>query len=748
MNTAKFIPKSLAKPKYLTNTVNIYKTGFRDSLKRHDTNFFRWERPSVRIADTITWLLEHARGQGLTVREDGLELLDFPTLENAVRDFRARHLKLTFMPPKASLESNAQPNYWWIGLQKKSSRTLDDQAYRRVVNPADVPHIVYHSNSKDWDEIRDRDHSEKTFIRLNPQKLHKAVPLYSSTTINRRDGDKVSEVITTPAPNLPSEMFEAAMRVAVQRFPLILRRPLPEVRTRRRGRKSREKRLYIVTDRAQPCSVKKQILHANTTTVARAAVEALLTDAERCEVKIGWARTDTTSLSLSVYSTSVPLQALTIISTVSSGASVIAMNAYLPSLAEEAPEVVKDPQGSLSLDNSDHGPESAEARAYCVKPLNRHPRLRFPLNPLHHLRTKLSSRISSLGMAASGVERAQEDMRENERDWNLMSEIHVAWIRLVICSGELDILKHIKAQGTANPGANHILSLLDDFEHYGPHGNHVCLVFKPMGPDMSKYRRLFLKPRVPIPVMKKIVKQLLFALAFLHDTCRIIHTDIKPQNILIETPAINEMFEKAPSEAFQLQYSALDPPNDFYSQSEQLSSAEEDLARASDVSVRLADFGTSSWFSKHLTEWIQPQMLRAPEVILGADWDFKTDIWSLGLIIWELAEGALVFDGTWTAPAPYTSEAHLAQMEAVLGNMPESLLVRSKNRDQYFNSQGNLLMPSTFTPLPLEDICRNPDLSVSEQELFLDFIKSMIRLDPKERHDVRSLLDSEWLNQP
>ena len=41
----------------------------------------------------------------------------------------------------------------------------------------------------------------------------------------------------------------------------------------------------------------------------------------------------------------------------------------------------------------------------------------------------------------------------------------------------------------------------------------------------------------------------------------------------------------------------------------------------------------ASWIDKHLTEWIQPQMLRAPEVILGAEWDHKVDIWNLGLIV-------------------------------------------------------------------------------------------------------------------
>ncbi|KAG7110757.1 Serine/threonine-protein kinase SRPK like [Verticillium longisporum] len=266
---------------------------------------------------------------------------------------------------------------------------------------------------------------------------------------------------------------------------------------------------------------------------------------------------------------------------------------------------------------------------------------------------------------------------------------------------ELDILKRIKAQHIQHAGKCHILGLLDDFEHHGPNGNHVCLVFKAM--------------------------------------------DIKPQNILIESPAINNMFEQTPPEAFRPRGSPLEPPNDFYMASTQLSSIEEDIAHPTELSIRLADFGTSSWFNKHLTEWIQPQMLRAPEVILGADWDNKVDIWNLGLVIWELAEGRLLFDGAWTINAPYSPEAHLAQMIAVFGSVPRTLLARSKNRDRYFDTDGKLLEPPAFPPCSLEQFSKNPDNSESEKKKFLSFIDSMIRLDPEERLDATKLLASEWL---
>lgn len=65
--------------------------------------------------------------------------------------------------------------------------------------------------------------------------------------------------------------------------------------------------------------------------------------------------------------------------------------------------------------------------------------------------------------------------------------------------------------------------------------------------------------------------------------------DIKPQNILLETSSIREMFEHAPPEAFAPDSQA---GSGHVIESIQVSSADEDLAQSTDVSVKLADFGT------------------------------------------------------------------------------------------------------------------------------------------------------------
>lgn len=107
------------------------------------------------------------------------------------------------------------------------------------------------------------------------------------------------------------------------------------------------------------------------------------------------------------------------------------------------------------------------------------------------------------------------------------------------------------------------------------------------------------------------------------------------------------MFKNAPSGVFTPD-STPEPPDDFYVESVQLTSGEEDITTSTTLTVRLADFGTckemfhwfvssnvvlASWYDKHLTEWIQPQMLRAPEVILGAPWDWRVDIWNMGALV-------------------------------------------------------------------------------------------------------------------
>uniref|UniRef100_A0A915LVJ1 non-specific serine/threonine protein kinase n=1 Tax=Meloidogyne javanica TaxID=6303 RepID=A0A915LVJ1_MELJA len=78
-----------------------------------------------------------------------------------------------------------------------------------------------------------------------------------------------------------------------------------------------------------------------------------------------------------------------------------------------------------------------------------------------------------------------------------------------------------------------VVQLLDHFTVSGVNGVHVCMVFEVLGCNLLK---LILKSDyqgLPIPMVKKIIKQVLEGLHYLHEKCQIIHTDIKPENVLI-----------------------------------------------------------------------------------------------------------------------------------------------------------------------------------------------------------------------
>lgn len=83
---------------------------------------------------------------------------------------------------------------------------------------------------------------------------------------------------------------------------------------------------------------------------------------------------------------------------------------------------------------------------------------------------------------------------------------------------EREILRHLRSADRYHLGHGYINHLVDDFEHRGPNGNHVCLVFELMGETLSSYPSWF-PPNHMLPkyVMKGITVQLLLALMYAHE---------------------------------------------------------------------------------------------------------------------------------------------------------------------------------------------------------------------------------------
>lgn len=100
-----------------------------------------------------------------------------------------------------------------------------------------------------------------------------------------------------------------------------------------------------------------------------------------------------------------------------------------------------------------------------------------------------------------------------------------------------DEIKLLNAVKKSDPDAQaQVISLLDHFEHFGPNGRHVCLVFDVLGVSLLKLIKRFNYKGAPLPLVRRVAKHLLEGLHYLHTEANIIHTDLKPENVLFEIP--------------------------------------------------------------------------------------------------------------------------------------------------------------------------------------------------------------------
>jgi serine/threonine-protein kinase SRPK3 len=106
---------------------------------------------------------------------------------------------------------------------------------------------------------------------------------------------------------------------------------------------------------------------------------------------------------------------------------------------------------------------------------------------------------------------------------------------------EIKLLKKVVDANKNHPGRAHVVSLLDSFNHKGPHGMHVCMVFEVLGENLLGLIKRWNHRGIPMPLVKQITKQVLLGLDYLHRECGIIHTDLKPENVLIEIGDVEQI---------------------------------------------------------------------------------------------------------------------------------------------------------------------------------------------------------------
>uniref|UniRef100_A0A674PGW0 non-specific serine/threonine protein kinase n=1 Tax=Takifugu rubripes TaxID=31033 RepID=A0A674PGW0_TAKRU len=124
---------------------------------------------------------------------------------------------------------------------------------------------------------------------------------------------------------------------------------------------------------------------------------------------------------------------------------------------------------------------------------------------------------------------------------------------------EIKLLKSVRNSDPNDPNREMVVQLLDDFKISGVNGTHVCMVFEVLGHHLLKWIIKSNYQGLPLPCVKSIIRQVLQGLDYLHTKCQIIHTDIKPENILM---SVDQAYvRKLAAEATEWQRAGAPPPS-------------------------------------------------------------------------------------------------------------------------------------------------------------------------------------------
>ena len=245
-----------------------------------------------------------------------------------------------------------------------------------------------------------------------------------------------------------------------------------------------------------------------------------------------------------------------------------------------------------------------------------------------------------------------------------------------------------------------IIRLLADFMHKG----HLCLVFEGLEMDLRETLKKFgrdigIRPEA----IQVYARQMFLALLHMKNT-EVLHADLKPDNILV--------------------------------------SADKNM-------IKVCDFGTATLQQDaEITPYLVSRFYRAPEVIMGMEFDYAIDMWSIGCTLYELYTGRILFNGA-------DNNGMLRVIQECRGKLPNRLIKKSQLAGNYFDEQFVFhglerdKMTGNIIPKPMhfsqgvngKDLKSRLSANIKKMDAaqlklhsaFVDLLDKCLQLDPEKR---------------
>jgi len=247
------------------------------------------------------------------------------------------------------------------------------------------------------------------------------------------------------------------------------------------------------------------------------------------------------------------------------------------------------------------------------------------------------------------------------------------------------------------------------------HQGHLCMVFALERCDLRSALSKYGQGRgLPLQTVAQYSRQIFIALRVLR-RLKVIHGDLKPDNLLMSM---------------------------------------------SKTEIKICDFGSAMDVADQVsTAYFQPRYYRAPEVMIGNTYDTQIDLWSVGVTLFELGTGRILFTGR-------SNNLMLRQMMEVSGPFPQKMASSGSHSAKHFSPSGDFLHkdPESITGEPevipmkrfarpsapihgmMERILKEPppNADAATQRRLLprlaDLVSKCLRPDPSERFSPEQAL--------
>ncbi|KAI1028157.1 hypothetical protein LB504_012448 [Fusarium proliferatum] len=276
-------------------------------------------------------------------------------------------------------------------------------------------------------------------------------------------------------------------------------------------------------------------------------------------------------------------------------------------------------------------------------------------------------------------------------------------------------------------GRQHVREVRVTFKVSGPYGEHEVFVMSPLGMSLRTLQELQQDNVFQQSLVTSALDQTLLGLNYLHDA-DVIHTD----NLLVALADDSILSTVEDNELYR-------PSARKFVDETVIHVSQYMLGGAGALTI--CDLGQARIGKVHRGN-AMPLQYRAPELILGMTWGNSVDVWSVGLLAWDLLPKKGIFR-VYDESGELNDAHHLAAMTALLGPPPDVFLRRSDKTRKYWNDKGRWHGPVSLPEGGLKSLETN--LSGEDRDQFLDFLAGVLTWLPKDRLNSAEAYFHPWL---